>query len=121
MFGDRHFFAGAALDARSMEEKGPGEGPRSSAFASKSACPDWELFFKIMSTPWTKELGWDTPVEGLCFSVRAMNCLERAGVVTLRDLSRKRVAELRAVKGLGSKTLREIQEVLADLGKTLVP
>ena len=55
-------------------------------------------------------------VGDLRLSLRASNCLEEAGVVTLRDLvsrSRDEVAEMR---NLGDNTLQEIEDKLRELG-----
>ena len=52
----------------------------------------------------------ETPIEELDFSVRAYNCLKRAGVHTLQDLVNKSDAEVMKIRNLGKKSLKEKNE-----------
>ena len=58
----------------------------------------------------------DLSIESLELSVRASNVLDRLGLKTVGDLvSRASVSRLRVTRGVGPRTLREIQDVLANL------
>ncbi|MFV0255738.1 MAG: DNA-directed RNA polymerase subunit alpha [Erysipelotrichaceae bacterium] len=54
-------------------------------------------------------------IEQLDLSVRSYNCLKRAGITTVDDLTDKTEDELSRVKNLGKKSLKEIKEKLAEL------
>ena len=58
-------------------------------------------------------------IEELDLSVRSYNCLRRAGVDTVQDLSRLREEDIIKVKNLGKKSLKEVKEKLGDLGLAL--
>ena len=63
----------------------------------------------------------ETPIEELDFSVRAYNCLKRAGVHTLQDLVNKSDAEVMKIRNLGKKSLKEVKEKLIELGLGFKP
>lgn len=54
-------------------------------------------------------------IDELEFSVRTSNCLHGAGIKTIGDLVGRTEAELRAIKHLGVRSLREIKQVLGNL------
>lgn len=54
-------------------------------------------------------------LEELDFSVRTYNCLKRAGVENLNDLTTLPIRSIANIKNLGKKSLREILEKLIDL------
>ena len=54
--------------------------------------------------------------EVLDLSVRSYNCLKRAGINTVYDLTEKSEAEMMKVRNLGRKSLEEVKIKLADLG-----
>ena len=54
--------------------------------------------------------------EELDLSVRSYNCLKRAGINTVYDLTEKSEAEMMKVRNLGRKSLEEVKIKLADLG-----
>ncbi|MBO7573512.1 MAG: DNA-directed RNA polymerase subunit alpha, partial [Bacilli bacterium] len=56
------------------------------------------------------------PIEELDLSVRSYNCLKRAGVATVLELTEKTEEEMMKVKNLGKKSLKEIKEKLAAYG-----
>ena len=58
-------------------------------------------------------------IEDLDLSVRSYNCLKRAGINTLQDLTAKSEAEMMRVRNLGRKSLEEVKNKLADLGLSL--
>ena len=55
-------------------------------------------------------------IEELDLSVRSYNCLKRAGINTVYDLTEKSESEMMKVRNLGRKSLEEVKVKLADLG-----
>ena len=55
-------------------------------------------------------------IEELDLSVRSYNCLKRAGINTVHDLTEKSEAEMMKVRNLGRKSLEEVKVKLIDLG-----
>jgi len=55
-------------------------------------------------------------IEDLDFSVRSSNCLKRAGITTVAELTEKSEAEMMKVRNLGKKSLKEVKEKLASMG-----
>jgi len=58
----------------------------------------------------------ETPIDDLDFSVRAYNCLKRAGINTLGDLTEKTEIEMMKIRNLGKKSLKEVIEKIKDMG-----
>ncbi len=58
-------------------------------------------------------------IEELDLSVRAFNCLKRAGVNTVNDLINKSPEEMMKVRNLGKKSLEEVMSKLESLGFNL--
>ena len=58
----------------------------------------------------------DRTIEELDLSVRSYNCLKRAGINTVHDLTEKTEPEMMKVRNLGRKSLEEVKVKLADLG-----
>ncbi|NLM38470.1 MAG: DNA-directed RNA polymerase subunit alpha [Firmicutes bacterium] len=58
-------------------------------------------------------------VEELDLSVRSYNCLKRAGINTLAELTRRTEEDMMKVRNLGKKSLAEVKEKLAELGLSL--
>lgn len=58
----------------------------------------------------------DKTIEELDLSVRSYNCLKRADIQTVKDLTERTEADMMKVRNLGQKSLEEIKEKLADLG-----
>jgi DNA-directed RNA polymerase subunit alpha len=61
----------------------------------------------------------DKLVADLDLSVRARRCMERLGIVTLRDLTEKTERELLSGKNFGRTSLKEIKDKLAAFGVKL--
>ena len=59
------------------------------------------------------------PVYELELSIRSLNCLKNANILTLGELQQKTEAELLKIKYFGRKPLAEIKEVLASMGLSL--
>ncbi|MBS3874045.1 MAG: DNA-directed RNA polymerase subunit alpha [Firmicutes bacterium] len=55
-------------------------------------------------------------IEELDLSVRSFNCLKRAGINTVHELTSKTEDEMMKVRNLGKKSLEEVQHKLAELG-----
>ncbi len=66
-----------------------------------------------------KEKTLEAPIENLNLSVRAYNCLKRAGIHTIYDLTQKTESEMMKVKNLGKKSLKDVIANLAELELTL--
>ena len=61
----------------------------------------------------------ETTIEDLDFSVRAYNCLKRAGIHTLQDLVNKSESEMMKIRNLGKKSLKEVLDKVRELGLVL--
>ena len=55
-------------------------------------------------------------IEDLDLSVRSYNCLKRANIGTVLELTEKSEEEMMKVKNLGKKSLKEIKEKLQSIG-----
>lgn len=66
-----------------------------------------------------KEKVMEKTIEELDLSVRSYNCLKRAGINTVQELSTKSEEDMMKVRNLGRKSLDEIRFKLADLGLSL--
>ena len=66
-----------------------------------------------------KEKALEMTIEELDLSVRAFNCLKRAGVNTVQDLVNKSPDEMMKVRNLGKKSLEEVIAKLGSLGFNL--
>ncbi len=58
-------------------------------------------------------------IEELDLSVRSYNCLKRAGINTIQELTNKTEAEMMKVRNLGRKSLDEVKNKLAALDLSL--
>lgn len=58
----------------------------------------------------------ETPIDDLDFSVRAYNCLKRANVNTLGDLTEKTELEMIKIRNLGKKSLKEVIDKIKEMG-----
>ncbi len=58
----------------------------------------------------------ETPIEELDLSVRAYNCLKRAGHHTLQDLTALSEAEMMKIRNLGKKSLKEVMDKIKEMG-----
>lgn len=67
----------------------------------------------------SKEKVLEMTIEELDLSVRSFNCLKRAGINTVEDLTNKTEDEMMKVRNLGIKSLEEVIEKLHSLGLDL--
>ena len=58
-------------------------------------------------------------VDELELSVRSANCLQQANIRTIGDLVQKTEAEMLKTKNFGRKSLKEIKEILSEMGLSL--
>lgn len=61
----------------------------------------------------------DMTIEDLDLSVRSFNCLKRANINTVADLTSKTEEDMMKVRNLGRKSLEEVKKRLEDLGLSL--
>ena len=55
-------------------------------------------------------------IEDLDLSVRSYNCLKRAGIQTVDELTQKTEEEMMRVRNLGKKSMKEVKEKITELG-----
>jgi len=58
----------------------------------------------------------ETSIDDLDLSVRAYNCLKRAGILTLKNLVDKSENEMMKIRNLGKKSLKEVMDKVKDMG-----
>ena len=68
-----------------------------------------------------KEKVLEMTIEELDLSVRSYNCLKRAGINTVEDLTNRTEEEMMKVRNLGRKSLDEVLGKLEELGLALKP
>jgi len=73
----------------------------------------------IEKTEDPKAKALETSIEDLDFSVRAYNCLKRAGIHTLQDLVNKSETDMMKIRNLGKKSLKEVLDKIRDMGLLL--
>ena len=66
-----------------------------------------------------KEKVLEMTIEELDMSVRSFNCLKRAGIDTVEDLTNRTEEDMIKVRNLGKKSLEEVIQKLHSLGLTL--
>jgi DNA-directed RNA polymerase subunit alpha len=66
-----------------------------------------------------KEKVLEMTIEELDLSVRSFNCLKRAGINTVEELTQRTEEDMMKVRNLGKKSLEEVQQKLDALGLSL--
>ncbi len=66
-----------------------------------------------------KEKVLEMTIEELDLSVRSYNCLKRAGINTVEELTQRSEEDMMKVRNLGKKSLEEVQNKLAELELSL--
>lgn len=61
----------------------------------------------------------ETAIEDLDLSVRSYNCLKRANINTVGDLTEKTEEDMMKVRNLGRKSLDEVKKKLEEYGLEL--
>ena len=64
----------------------------------------------------TKTKTLELSIDELEFSVRAYNCLKRANINTLQDLTQKSENEMMKIRNLGKKSLKEVIDKVKEMG-----
>ena len=67
----------------------------------------------------SREKALEMTIEELDLSVRSFNCLKRAGINTVEDLTTKSEDDMMKVRNLGKKSLDEVVAKLDSLGFSL--
>ena len=60
-------------------------------------------------------------IEELELSVRSFNCLKRASINTVEELTQRTEEDMMKVRNMGMKSLVEVKNKLAELGLSLKP
>ena len=68
-----------------------------------------------------KEEALEMTIEELELSVRSFNCLKRAAINTVEELTQKSEEDMMKVRNLGKKSLDEVKAKLEELGLGLKP
>ena len=68
-----------------------------------------------------KEKALEMTIEELDLSVRSFNCLKRAGINTVQELTLKTEDEMIKIRNLGRKSLDEVKNKLAEMGLGFAP
>ncbi len=100
------------------------------SFAAKLLCDHLSLFVDLsdraqqidfITEPEVdeKEKLLEITIDELELSVRSYNCLKRAGINTVEELTNKTPEEMMKVRNLGRKSLEEVLEKLKELGLSL--
>lgn len=100
------------------------------SLAAKILSEHLNLFIELSETAKNEEIMVDRPetqkekvlemtIEELDMSVRSFNCLKRAGIDTVEDLTNKTEEDMIKVRNLGKKSLEEVIQKLQSLGLSL--
>ena len=68
-----------------------------------------------------KEKALEMTIEELELSVRSFNCLKRASINTVEELTHRTEEDMMKVRNMGMKSLVEVKNKLAELGLSLKP
>lgn len=80
-----------------------------------------EMKFMIEKDEDRKEKVLEMTIEELELSVRSFNCLKRASINTVEELTMRSEDDMMKVRNLGMKSLVEVKNKLAELGLSLRP
>ena len=80
-----------------------------------------DMEFMIEKDEDRKEKALEMTIEELELSVRSFNCLKRASINTVEELTQKTEEDMMKVRNLGLKSLVEVKNKLAELGLSLKP
>ena len=93
------------------------------ALASRIIIEHFEILTKLDETGLMKQNVDDSKtkalemsIDELEFSVRAYNCLKRANINTLQDLTEKSENEMMKIRNLGKKSLKEVIDKVKEMG-----
>ena len=102
------------------------------SMGAKILCDHFTLFTDLSETAGSKSLiveksetqrdkVLEMTIEELDLSVRSFNCLKRANINTVEELTQKTEEDMMKVRNLGMKSLVEVKNKLAELGLSLKP
>ena len=98
-------------------EIGPGIGSLTEQLALFCGLTDQAIPVPVVEPEENKsERLLDMTIEELDLSVRAYNCLKRAGINTVNELVQKNQEDMMKVRNLGKKSLEEVEQKLQALG-----
>lgn len=80
-----------------------------------------EMEFMIEKDEDRKVKAREMTIEDLELSVRSFNCLKRASINTVEELTQRSEEDMMKVRNLGMKSLVEVKNKLAELGLSLKP
>ena len=80
-----------------------------------------EMEFMIEIDEDRKVKALEMTIEDLELSVRSFNCLKRASINTVEELTQRSEEDMMKVRNLGMKSLVEVKNKLAELGSSLKP
>lgn len=80
-----------------------------------------EMEFMIEKDENRKVKALEMTIEDLELSVRSFNCLKRASINTVEELTQRSEEDMMKVRNLGMKSLVEVKNKLAELGLSLKP
>jgi len=80
-----------------------------------------DMEFMIEKEEDRKEKALEMTVEDLELSVRSFNCLKRASINTVEELTQRSEEDMMKVRNLGMKSLDEVKNKLEELGLGLKP
>ncbi len=83
------------------------------------AAEDWTIIVDKPEDQTVKAL--EMTIEELELSVRSFNCLKRAAINTVEELTQKSEDDMMKVRNLGKKSLDEVKAKLEELGLSLRP
>ncbi len=77
--------------------------------------------FMVEKSEARKEKALEMTIEELELSVRSFNCLKRASINTVQELTQRTEEDMMKVRNLGMKSLVEVKNKLTELGLSLKP
>ena len=80
-----------------------------------------EMEFMIEKDEDRKVKALEMTIEDLELSVRSFNCLKRASINTVEELTQRSEEDMMKVRNLGMKSLVEVKNKLAEIGLSLKP
>lgn len=80
-----------------------------------------EMEFMIEKDEDRKVKALEMTIEDLELSVRSFNCIKRASINTVEELTQRSEEDMMKVRNLGMKSLVEVKNKLAELGLSLKP
>ena len=97
------------------------------ALAAKILVTHFELFVELSEKAKSQDILAETveepknkyqdmTIEELDLSVRSYNCLKRANIATVIELTQKTEEDMMKVRNLGKKSLKEVKEKLQAIG-----